>query len=192
MPSLKPFRQYNENDVVNLFAHATATSLNKGTLVVPSVSWLSTDEPTAEAGDPGAAYNNTVSNRYASTAKVTTAVSGDAPLGMTLYDIRETDENGEKLIFNPRKAAEMQIVLSGQTVPIVTKGIFLYSGAVLASQTPAVNTALYCVEGGELSTGNVFGITGLKANGQPTLTKVATCLGGKDSNNCVLISLNCK
>lgn len=184
MPNLKPFRQVSESDVINLFAHATATSLNKGTLVKPSVAWLSTDDGLSEAGDPGAAYGNTVSNRYATTAKVATAGSGDYPLGITLYDIRETDENGEKLIFNPRKAAEMQVVLSGQTVPIASRGLFLYSGATLAAQTPAVNTKLYCFDGGELTTGAAGTAT-------TNLVKVGVALGGKDSNNHVLVYLNC-
>lgn len=179
MPNLRPFRQVSENDVINLFAHATATDLNKGTLVVPSVGWLNSGEPLAEVGSPGASYANTVSNRYATVAKVATAGAGDAPLGMTLYDIKETDENGEKLIFNPRKAAEMQVVLSGQTVPIATRGIFLYSGATLASQTPAVNTKLYCGANGELTTGAASNV------------KVAVALGGKDANNHVLIYLDC-
>ena len=55
----------------------------------------------------------------------------DVPLGMLLYDVREDDENGEKLIFNPRKAAENDYVISGQAVPILTRGIVLYSGATL-------------------------------------------------------------
>jgi len=183
MPNLRPFRQYNENDVVNLFAHATATDLNKGTLVKVSTSWKNTDDVHAEAGSPGASYANTVSNRYATTAKVSTAASGDAPLGITLYDIKETDENGEKLIFNPRKAAEMQVVLSGQSVPILTRGIILYSGATLAAQTPAVNTKVYCDDSGEITTGSAAGIV--------NRIRVGSCLGAKDANNHVLISLNC-
>ena len=184
MPKLAPFRQVSEYDVINLFAHATAVDLARGTLVKPSVGWKNTDEPVAEAGGPGAAYANTVSNRYATTAKVATAGTGDAPLGMTLYDIKETDENGEKLIFNPRKAAEMQVVLSGQTVPIVTRGMFLYSGATLAAQTPAVNTRLYCGANGELTTGFA---------GAPLVNqvRVAIALGAKDTNDNVLIYLDC-
>jgi hypothetical protein len=47
---------------------------------------------------------------------------------MTLLDIRELDENGEKLAFNPRKVAEMGVVISGQSVPVLTRGTVLYSG----------------------------------------------------------------
>jgi hypothetical protein len=43
-------------------------------------------------------------------------------------DVRELDENGEKLVYNPRKAAEMNVVVSGQVVPVLTKGVVLYEG----------------------------------------------------------------
>jgi hypothetical protein len=36
----------------------------------------------------------------------------------------EKDENEEKLLYNPVKRDELQAVLSGQAVPIATKGIF--------------------------------------------------------------------
>jgi hypothetical protein len=47
---------------------------------------------------------------------------------MLLYRVAEQDENGLLFKFNPRKAAESQVVLSGQTVPIATRGILLVSG----------------------------------------------------------------
>tara|TARA_B100000287_G_scaffold317117_1_gene300779 strand:- start:684 stop:1262 length:579 start_codon:yes stop_codon:yes gene_type:complete len=184
---LRPFRDYDEHDVINLFSFNSATSLpqNKGTFVTASAGWnnayadstLSTSlQETALLGDVGAAYGNTVSERYGTVAKVGPAASGDsAPLGMTLYDCKETDENGEKLVFNPRKAAEMQAVVSGQAVPVVTKGIFVYSGV---AGTPALNGSCYVGTDGVLTAvGNADGKV------------VGKFLGTKDAHDNVLFKL---
>jgi hypothetical protein len=142
---LRPFRQYSENDVVNLYAYSGDSSLVRKGLVVKIMGDGFAPDTTsngydvnARLGDVGAAYNNVVSQRYGATPKVAAAASGDRALGLTLMDIRETDENGEKLIFNPRKAAEMNVVISGQAVPILTKGIVMYSGVTVtdANATP--------------------------------------------------------
>jgi hypothetical protein len=76
-------------------------------------------------GDVGNSYTNVTSQRYGVAARVENCGDDALPLGMTLYQVAEEDENGEKLIYNPRKAAEMQVVISGQAVPIVKKGLFL-------------------------------------------------------------------
>ncbi len=135
---LRPFRQYSENDVVNLYAYSGDSSLvRKGLVVKIQGDGFAPDttsngyDVNARLGDVGAAYNNVVSQRYGATPKVAAAASGDRALGLTLMDIRETDENGEKLIFNPRKAAEMNVVISGQAVPILTKGVVMYSGVTV-------------------------------------------------------------
>jgi hypothetical protein len=47
-------------------------------------------------------------------------------IGILLKDVLEFDENGKKLIFDSRKAAEMDaIIVNVQAVPILTKGIVL-------------------------------------------------------------------
>jgi len=94
-----------------------------------------------ELGAVGAAYANTVSLRYGVKAQVAKhSATGTRPFGMLLYDVRETDENGEKLIYKPRKAAEMQCAISGQAVPVVRRGMFLYSGI---AGTPTAGAAAY-------------------------------------------------
>ena len=45
-------------------------------------------------------------------------------IGVTLKQTLEQDENGEKLLYNPVKKDELQAVLSGQAVPLATRGIF--------------------------------------------------------------------
>lgn len=138
--NLRPFRDYSEHDVVNLFAfngsaESASVVLTKGAVVkVDGAGWqpVATNtlgNPIESLGSVGASYTNTVSDRYGTVAKISLCVnSGQKPLGITLMDVRELDENGEKLVFNPRKAAEMNVVVSGQTVPVLTRGVVLYSG----------------------------------------------------------------
>lgn len=202
MPNLRPFRDYDEHDVVNLFTltdnstdlSADNSKVNKGTLVQINDDdepngWLNSDESVADLGNAGAAVGGTVSLRYGVTAKVKPCESGSVPLGITLYDMAERDENGEKLLYNPRKAEEMQVVLSGQAMPVATKGIFLYSGAItsatngLASSiTPG--TALY-----QSNSGN--GELGLASagDGGTAPVQVGKALGKVDASNHVLIKL---
>ena len=182
MPTLLPFRDYSEHDVVNLFAFSGSLPLNKGTLVrIQGNGWLNTNEPIEMMGSQhlGASFANTVSERYGVPSKLTTVTGGyDVPLGLTLYDVKETDENGEKLIYNPRKAAEMGVAVSGQAVPVLTKGIILYSGATLATDDPAVGASVYATAAGELSK--------TQAHSAAAVGKV---LGTKDTNNHILLKI---
>lgn len=179
MPNLLPFRDYDEHDVINLFAF-DGTSVNKGTLVkVKSThGWESTDEMELGNGVSDQLYGNTVSQRYNIQALLDTAVSGDTPMGMLLYDVRETDENGEKLLYNPRKAAEMQVAISGQAVPVATKGIFLVDGVDLNQASLTAGSVAYGHDSGCFST-------------DPHGTvKVGHFLGAQDANGNVLVKLN--
>jgi hypothetical protein len=132
--NLKPFRDYDEHDVVNLFAYSGDSTLVVKGLVVKVMApgfnpGITNVSPTSTNGNAGGDFGNiAVSLRYGVNSKVTVAASGDAALGLTLMDVRETDENGEKLLFSPRKAAEMGVVISGQAVPVLTKGLVMYSG----------------------------------------------------------------
>jgi hypothetical protein len=56
--------------------------------------------------------------------KFTAATAGEPVLGITLNQTLAADENGERLLYNPVKRAELQAVLTGQAVPVATKGIF--------------------------------------------------------------------
>ena len=106
---LKPFRDYSEHDVINLFAFGdpavtlgTTDVIYAGSAVKVRSGWQNTDE-LSFIGNVGAGYNNTVSQRYGVSAEVeyTDGGADEAALGITLYDVREYDENGEKLAFNP-------------------------------------------------------------------------------------------
>jgi hypothetical protein len=145
MPNLKPFRDYNEREVINLFT--VTGDLPKGTFVTATSSGANLrDDNNLGQLSP---YGNTVSAVFGPSWNVGAAPSGTAKgsiLGMTLKDFRTYDENGEKLLFHPRKAAEMDVIISGQAMPVVSKGIFLYSGIV---GTPAFGSGFAVADAGD-------------------------------------------
>jgi hypothetical protein len=179
--NLRPFRQYSESDVVGLFSYSgDSTLVTKGLAVkVVGDGWTNeaNSSPVEALGSVGASYTNVVSQRYGVAAKVGLAASGDAILGITLMDVRETDENGEKLVYNPRKAAEMGVVISGQAVPVLTKGLVLYSGA--ANVTAG---AVAYVSG---AAGELAGLATLPA----LATKVGRWLSKNDTNGIALLKI---
>jgi len=178
MPNIKPLRDYSEHDVINFFKYSGTLPATAGTFVKIQSGWDS-DQVTQLLGPVGASYANTVSERFGVAACVTqTANTGDACIGMLLMDVRELDENGEKLVFNPRKAAEINSVLSGQAVPILTRGLVLFSGVQESSVT--AGTKAY-----------VTGAGGLTITGPGTgVDAVGTFLGSKDSKGFVLLKLS--
>ena len=184
---LAPFRDYDEHDVINLFAwdSGSAPSSFSGRIAAGTVVKVKTGfSNTAELsflGDVGANYDNVVSQRYGVPAEISTAGETDAaPLGVTLYDVSEYDENGELLKFNPSKAAEMQACVMGQAIPVATKGIFLvnWTNACADGTAPVLGGGIY-VEG----TGNMSSDSGL---GGPSIGKF---LGDLDEDGKVLIKL---
>jgi hypothetical protein len=161
MATLRPFRQYDEHDVINMFAYKVDEAADGNGVVVQagrlvkalSGGWVASDDihdltssaPNA-GGDLGLA-GKALSLRYNLVAQVHDAVgSANEPIiGMLLHDVKTLDENGEQLKFNPRKADEMQVVIPGQAVPLVTKGIFLIHGLAGLS----AGDAIYCDANGD-------------------------------------------
>ena len=142
---LLPFRQYAETDVINLFALDMGGAGNVGT---DGLNQL--DSPfTTGANDAGILvairegdmnedpvvyetrsylgktdYPYVGRNQYpVNPLKVSMCRSGDAALGVTLRQTLTHDENGEKLIYYPQKADELYAVQTGQTVPVLTRGV---------------------------------------------------------------------
>jgi len=202
---LAPFRQHAETDVVNLFAlkdddadvmgsyadlKADGGKINKGLLVSVKTGWKNTDDPVNKTGigNPGATYTNTVSFRYGASAQVEPCASGAQPLGITLWDVAEVDENGEKLIYNPRKAAEMQAVVSGQAVPVLVKGIVLYSGNLTSggADTVSAGAKIYAdmLRQGDLSDSATEG------TGGATQVQVGKALGSVDEDGFILLKID--
>lgn len=174
---LRPFRNYDEKDVINLFSLSGTIPATAGLLVKVVEGYKATNEPIEMLGSVGASYGNTVSQRYGAYAKVARAGAGEKAVGILLKDVKEVDENGEQLKFNPRKAGEMDVVISGQACPIVTKGQFLYSGTTLSAQEGVAMQKIYAAANGELSTGESGDAVGY-------------LLGAKDSNNHLMINID--
>lgn len=161
-----PFRQYDEHDVVNLYRVADGMVLDSttgagsgdaGTFVKVSAGDFSAD-PVSYGTDSYLGktdYPFVGRNQYPKVSlQVEPAVSGDIPLGITLLQTAKNDENGEKLLYNPQKAAELQAALPGEAVPVATKGIFTIASAAFQGDL-----------GGDLAIGS-----GLKASTGGTVT----------------------
>lgn len=127
-PNLKPFRQFDAQEVINFYAH-TDGSVNKGTFVKLKTGVDPDAVAMAFAQDLEGVPGRAKSMRAVNPNKVETAADGDRPFGMTLYDVREENKFGEKYIYRPRyDRSEQQIVVSGESVPIVKRGIFEING----------------------------------------------------------------
>lgn len=177
MPTLLPLQDYSDHEVLNFYTWSGAVPVNKGTFVKIGGSGFTTDSnDTQFLGSPGAAYGNTVSQRYGVLPYVSQAGSGDNVLGCLLFDVKETDENGDKLILHPDKWHEIHAVPSGRTVPILVRGNVLYSGI---NEAVTAGNNLY-ITGGQLTSTNA----GAQA--------CAVALGAKDSKGWVYIKVKCQ
>lgn len=162
MLRILPFRQYDENDVINLFA-LDGASANEST----------TDTGAGDAGvfvkvsagdfdkDPIGYSDNSylgktdypfIKAQYPSVQlECSPAASGEALLGITLRQTAKADENGEKLLYNPVKAEELGCVMPGQAVPVATRGVFTltadgYEGALVVGGGVALSAVSGKVE----------------------------------------------
>jgi len=127
MPTLRPYNDHSEHEVINLFT--VTGDLPRGTFVTAADAGVNlSDASTIGQLSP---FGNTVSAVISVPWNAVAAPSGTAKaavIGATLKDFRTFDENGERLVLHPRKAAEMDVVITGQAVPVLTRGIVLYSG----------------------------------------------------------------
>lgn len=156
---LLPYRSINETDVINGYSF-DSNSGEAGTFVKVSAGNLTLDP--VEYGNFGPfanALGNAKSQYPFVPQKVTTASSGDAGLivGMILRDVREVDENGEKLLYYPQKKQDLQCVLSGEAVPVASRGVVEINVRGLAGGVcPSVGQAAVVMPDGKVS-GVAFG-----------------------------------
>jgi len=154
---LLPFRQYDENDVINLFANDTAdakpsTNGNGSAGVFVSIKSgggnFSKDPITYVDRTELSASQSHTRNQYPEVQLKVTAASAGATagqvIGVTLKQTLETDENGEKLLYNPVKKDELQAVLSGQACPVATRGVFTLTSDAFDTAADGTNS---CVPG---------------------------------------------
>ena len=180
MATLRPFRDYSEHNVVNLFAFDySGTDIDAGALVKIKTGYTPNDDLSHDSTMLWAGLNNVVSDRFSVDARVDLAGSGETALGMMLYGCKEVDENGEKLIYNPHKAAEMQVTVSGQAVPVVTQGLFMVAGI---DGTAAAGGTVYCG-------GDAAGDGKISATSGGSKTSIGKFLGAADADGNVLFKL---
>lgn len=164
---LLPFRQYDENDVVNLFAlnadslsvdlklmKPSADDINADGVLVSVENGNMTENDVNSFGEDSRFMNSYDSpvgrNPYPTNPlKIAPAASGSIPIGVTLNQTLAVDENGESLLFNPVKKDELQAVLSGQTVPVLSKGIITVHGSAThvgehGADAPTIGNTVIC------------------------------------------------
>lgn len=163
-----PFRDYNEHDVINLFALNTANTKigdsgagDAGVIVAVANGALSSDIHSISANDylGKSDYPNVGRVGYPTlNTTVAAATTGAAALGITLFETAQYDENGEKLLYYKAKALENQVILSGQATPVVTKGTFTLDDSAFVGSIPAPGTSL--VVGATAGKFDAYGATG--------------------------------
>jgi hypothetical protein len=133
---LYPFRQYSEHDVINMYANQVvddnpSTNGNGSAGVLVKVLSGNMQKDTFDL--IGSDYLGKTDYPFLGADKypvvplrVVAATTGNGVLGVTLNQTLKNDENGEKLLYNPVKKDELQAVLSGQAVPVATKGLFIF------------------------------------------------------------------
>jgi hypothetical protein len=211
MAHLRPFRDYDEKDVLNLFSMDLTTGTNAdgaislgsdwsgrlshGHVVSIGTGWNSGQEleMLTDAGAASGALKNVTTQRYGVTASLRSAgidLSGPAalaPLGLTLFHVAQYDENGEQLKFNPRKASELEACIVGQAVPVVTRGIFLVHDIkdVDGGATVTMDQA-WLDAGGDLYAGLNGKITSATEDGTTNFKRIGRALGLPNSDDTLM------
>lgn len=189
-PNLKPLRDIDQHEVLNMFAHESG-NINKGTVVKVNSATGRTDVMRSSSGVPYLRGTRDASRdllpsyvyamNYEVAWKVTNATSGDQPLGITLRDIRVNDEWGDELYFKRTKLAEGDIVVSGESVPILTRGLInTNSFSTLADPAPGLAVYPSASEAGKLD---------CMAEDQTRTDRVGKCLTLKDLDGFALVKV---
>ena len=182
---LYPYRQYSDVDVINMFASDTVDAnpstngngsagvfvkVSAGNLDLDPIQYTATDI-TNTLGKTDYPFLGAV--QYpAVPLQFTAATAGVPVLGMTLNQTLATDENGERLLYNPVKRAELQAVLTGQAVPVVTRGLFTLSDFAIdwVDANMVVNSHL-------VISANAGKVSGLLASAVSPITGTTSIIG---------------
>lgn len=182
---LYPFRQYSDVDVINMFASDTVDAnpstngngsagvfvkVSAGNLDLDPIQYTATDI-TNTLGKTDYPFLGAV--QYpAVPLQFTAATAGVPVLGLTLNQTLSTDENGERLLYNPVKRAELQAVLTGQAVPVATRGIFTLADTAIdwVDANMVVNSHL-------VISANAGKVSGLLATAVSPITGTTSIIG---------------
>jgi len=169
-----PFRQYNETDVINMFAMGTgfinesvtdSGNGDAGVFVTVESGNLNLDTIVYDSAYDSylgkTTYPHVGVNQYPRVSlSLKPATSGDALVGMTLRQTAKFDENGEKLLYYPQKAEELMCMLPGQAVPVAKRGVFALAASAFAGSVPGVGSGFKLPSG---VSGKVTGCTNVDA-----------------------------
>ena len=125
--NLKPFRDYSEHEVINLFA--TQEGVLPGGTFVQLVSFDPDNHSSFGATLPYLPpYAHT--SDYIVNARVQKATATTGVLGLTLYSVAVTMPylGTPANLADPIRLAELQLVPSGRAVPILKRGVVELSG----------------------------------------------------------------
>jgi hypothetical protein len=150
---LLPFRQYDDNDVINMYAlvdaaindNVTGVGSGDAGVFVKVASGNFDLDPVSYGSNSYLGktdYPFVGGNSYPTVnLKITPAASGDLTnvLGLTLRQTAKFDENGEKLLYYRQKAEELMCVLPGQAVPVATRGVFSLGTQAFGGTTAVAN-----------------------------------------------------
>lgn len=126
---LHPFHDVSEHDQISLYSmDQTGVAGQLVKIVTGTANPQSTATDAFSATAVGVNYNGAQSFRYETKWKVTPTASGDTTfnaLGITKLSTLELDENGFPLKYYPERAKQIGAVVSGETVPVITKATIL-------------------------------------------------------------------
>jgi hypothetical protein len=203
MQKLRPFRQYDEQDVLGIFSlDVSSLRVSKYTALAPDdksfkngANWSGTavsakagnalggDEPLRQndpylgaigSGNQGPFALQQGSFYPEAPLKVEAASDCDGFLGITLRPTMAWDENMEKLLYYPVKKDEFQAVLPGETVPVATRGFFTLTYGATATDGVGLVAASKPVVGSHICSG---------ANGQFVLSGDEVTEGAHDAGS---------
>lgn len=160
---LLPFRQYVEQDVINLYSldtdgltaalgnPATDGGNAAGTLVeITEGDFDKGIEYTSDSYLGKTDYPHIGGNGYPKVTgmQVKPHDGTGAALGFTLRQTLTHDENGEKLLYYRQKMIELQAVLPGEVVPVLTRGVLTLSADALDGAAPAIGGDVFASTSG--------------------------------------------
>lgn len=179
---LKPFRSYDEHDVINLYSTMEGY-LQKGSVVqyVPGVASPDNQNSfgVALSNVPSYAY----SNDYVVNWKVTAATSGSKTIAGILLKEVVTNINDpwtvDARFVDPAKLAEQQRIPSGRAVPFATYGTFEVTGLDTSAGYADAGSGLVISNSG----GGILAV----ASASTSAGRLGTVLSQSGSNGGVII-----
>jgi len=169
---LEPYRDYSEHEVINMYSLAVDGGVDlhdwkAGTSGIYDAGVVVTLGDSVLPGDlPGFAAAGSNLRKYLG-AEITsghvgvnampfvemTVTAGDnttPAIGITLKQTLAYDENDENLLRYPLKKDELQAVIPGQAVPILTRGLVLLSYTAFETVPAAGDVITTCATAGKL------------------------------------------